>query len=79
MTTLTTRRIQPLPAEAGINYNLCPEGEPGPCSSRFFGNTMVQYDPAGQLVFLHCNVEKLSLKLPDSFSDYNRRWQVQYA
>eukprot|EP00798_Chlamydomonas_sp_ICE-L_P010146 gene10146-8048_t len=39
---------------------------------------MVQHDFKGQILFFHTNLDKLSLKLPDKFSDYRQRWQFLY-
>ncbi|KAI8468938.1 MAG: mannosyltransferase putative-domain-containing protein [Monoraphidium minutum] len=47
------------------------------CRDEFTGNTMVQYDAAGAPLFLHSNLHKWDMRLPEKFSlHYQRRWQV---
>ncbi|GFR51145.1 hypothetical protein Agub_g13500 [Astrephomene gubernaculifera] len=46
------------------------------CREVFTGNSMLQFDGSGAPLFLHANLEKWSLQLPDSFPDYTRRWLV---
>lgn len=47
------------------------------CWQEFGGNTMVQHDLQGHMMFLHTNFRpKWNLQLPDDFREYRRRWQV---
>eukprot|EP00877_Chromochloris_zofingiensis_P001671 jgi/Chrzof1/11504/UNPLg00437.t1 len=47
------------------------------CKDEFTGNTMVQYDPSGNILFLHSNLNKWDMRLPEKFSlHYQRRWQI---
>ncbi|KIZ05690.1 hypothetical protein MNEG_2267 [Monoraphidium neglectum] len=47
------------------------------CKDEFTGNTMVQYDTRGAPLFLHSNLHKWDMRLPEKFSlHYQRRWQV---
>jgi hypothetical protein len=45
------------------------------CGKRVHLNTMVQVNPAGEIVFLHANMQKWLLATETSFSEYPRRWQ----
>ncbi len=45
------------------------------CRDEFTGNTMVQYDLQGNVLFLHANLHKWDMRLPEKFSlHYQRRW-----
>lgn len=47
------------------------------CVDEFTGNTMVQHSPDGKVFFLHSNLHKWDLRLPEKFSlHYQRRWQA---
>ncbi|GBF93077.1 hypothetical protein Rsub_05688 [Raphidocelis subcapitata] len=47
------------------------------CVDEFTGNTMVQHDTRGWPLFLHSNLHKWDMRLPEKFSlHYQRRWQV---
>jgi hypothetical protein len=47
------------------------------CTDEFTGNTMVQADLRGAPLFLHSNLHKWDMRLPEKFSlHYQRRWQV---
>ena len=44
------------------------------CWEEFTGNTMTQYSPNGQLMFLHTNLSpKWNLMVPGDFEAYTRR------
>ncbi len=44
------------------------------CWEEFTGNTMTQYSPTGQLLFLHTNLSpKWNLMVPGDFKAYTRR------
>lgn len=44
------------------------------CWEEFTGNTMTQYSPNGQLMFLHTNLSpKWNLMVPGNFEAYTRR------
>lgn len=67
----------------GLVRPFCHMYDDGPtCRDLFTGNTMVQYGlsengTAPTPLFLHSNIEKWSLNLPDSFDDtYTRRWRL---
>lgn len=64
---------------AGIPaYNCTDPIQPRLCKmTKFYGNTMVQHDPHGRVLFMHVNMPpKFSLHIVDSFMQYIRRWQV---
>lgn len=45
------------------------------CADEFTGNTMGQADLDGRLLFLHSNMHKWDLRLPEKFHmHYQRRW-----
>lgn len=45
------------------------------CADEFTGNTMGQADLEGRLLFLHSNMHKWDLRLPEKFHmHYQRRW-----
>lgn len=45
------------------------------CVDEFTGNTMGQSDLEGRLLFLHSNMHKWDLRLPEKFNmHYQRRW-----
>lgn len=47
------------------------------CWEEFTGNTMVQHDTKGNMLFLHTNLSpKWNLNIPGDFAAYTRRWQV---
>lgn len=46
------------------------------CGKRVHLNTMVQVDPAGEIVFLHANMQKWLLAVETAFDEYPRRWQI---
>ncbi|GBF98544.1 pantothenate synthetase [Raphidocelis subcapitata] len=47
------------------------------CRDEFTGNTMVQHDSRGFALFLHANLHKWDMRLPEHFSlHYQRRWQT---
>ena len=47
------------------------------CRPAFLGNSMTQYSPDGNIMFLHTNLSpKWNLELPGDFSEYRRRWKV---
>ena len=44
------------------------------CWEEFVGNTMTQYSPEGELLFLHANLSpKWNLEVPGDFKAYMRR------
>ena len=46
------------------------------CGKRVHMNTMVQMNPAGEIVFLHANMQKWLLAVETDFGEYPRRWQA---
>jgi hypothetical protein len=49
----------------------------GVCKDEFTGNTMSQHSPSGELLFMHSNMHKWDMQLPDDFDTYyQRRWQL---
>lgn len=72
-------RISAPVRSAGIPaYNCTDPNHPWHCRmTKFYGNTMVQHDPYGRVLFMHVNMPpKFSLHIVDSFMQYIRRWQV---
>ncbi|KAK3251859.1 hypothetical protein CYMTET_38821 [Cymbomonas tetramitiformis] len=62
---------------AGMMRRLDSEGNPS-----YFGNTMVQHRPdrasldPQSVLFLHSNLPKWGIAIPDDFSIYKRRWEI---
>lgn len=77
MATNGSYALVPTPAgSAGIMKMHCNKHQTH-CWQEFAGNTMVQHDLQGSIMFLHTNFRpKWNLQLPDDFREYRRRWQM---
>ena len=63
----------------GSTYGLVPHGPDHvgvQVGYRIFGNTMLQFSPAGEPLFLHANLGKWSTDVPTRRENWVRRWQA---